>query len=309
MSKRDYERLDIETFGKHLLESGDLDPIYIALRKAFLNPAGSLPHLKRWLIAYWCLYHAGAASYISDFEGREFWLKLKEAASNAAPAPTGERWPRGHERRHFRGEAAVKAVRTMMGRYLEKPEQLVDVIAYQSITPLPFAEVAQRAQDLPLFGPWISFKVGDMLDRVLGIPVDFTNGAVFMFDDPTKAALRLWRLKAGISERLDEKGRVAKVQPEPKVGREKAIQDVVDYLIAHFSNFQAPPLGDRPVGLQEVETILCKWKSHMNGHYPLYNDIDEINDGVKAWMPCSPTAQHFYNAMPRNPSKRNTVQH
>jgi hypothetical protein len=305
-SKRNYERLAIEDFGKHLLESGDLDPIYIALRKTFVHPAGSIPALKRWMVAYWCLYHAGTACYLSDFEGREFWLELKKAAANTELSPTGERWQRGHERRHFRGEASVKAVRTMMGRYLDNPADLVNVIIGDDEgrdMDRPFMEISQRAQELPLFGPWIGFKVGDMIDRVLGIPIDFDNAAVFMFDDPTKAALRLWRLKAGIHERYDTNGKVSKVQVTPK-DKDKAINQVVDYLIEHFRNFQAPPLGDRPVGLQEVETILCKWKSHMNGHYPLYNDIDEINDGIKPWVKHSQTALNFAAAMPQNPARK-----
>ena len=55
---------------------------------------------------------------------------------------------------------------------------------------------------------------------------------------------------------------------------------------------------ERPVGLQEVETILCKWKSHMNGHYPLNNDIMEIRHGLKDWLPVSALARAFYDAMP-----------
>ena len=31
---RNYPRLEIEPFGRHLIQSGDLDPIYIALARA-----------------------------------------------------------------------------------------------------------------------------------------------------------------------------------------------------------------------------------------------------------------------------------
>lgn len=299
-TKRGYERLSIEEFGAHLLDSGDLDPIYIALRKAFVHPAGSLPQLKRWMVAYWCLYHAGTACWLSDFEGEAFWAELRKAAANDELSPTGERWQRGHERRHFRGAAAVKAVRTMTGRYFDGPEKLVDAIvgADNGHDPRPFLDISARAQDLPLFGPWIGFKVGDMVDRVLGIPVSFENGAVFMFKDPTEAALRLWRLKAGFPEPSDKKA--PRVMPKDK---DRAITEVVDYLIAHFAGYKAPPLADRPVGLQEVETILCKWKSHMNGHYPKYNDIDEIRDGIMPWKGCSDTAVLFLKSMPTNPTR------
>lgn len=288
MAGRKYERLAIEHFGSHLLATGDLDPIYIALPKVFDHPAGSIPQLKRWLVAYWCFYHAGQACYISEAQGPEFWDRFRACAKNEVLSPIGERWQRGHERRHFRGEAASKATRIMAGKYLEDPERLVDDIVGTPGLPnnIPFKTVAERAQQLPLFGPWISFKVGDMIDRVLGVTVDFDNDAVFMFKDPTEAALRLWRLKAGLNE---------SAQPKDKG---KAIQDVVNYLTDYFRGCAAPPRMDRPVGLQEVETILCKWKSHQNGHYPLNNDIDEIRNGVEPWTKVSGAAVDFLAAMP-----------
>lgn len=284
MSGRNYERLAIEPFGRQLIETGDLDPIYIALTNMEFDDEA---HLHRWLIAYWCFYHAGVACWLSEARGPDFWAAMKTAAANVSPTPTGERWPRGSERRHFRGEASVKAVRTLWGKYLEFPEVMVEyIVGPLENQPVPFGEVSGRAQEHPLFGPWIGFKVADMVDRVLERPVSFDNAAVFMFADPTKAALKLWALKAGLNETAVPKD------------RDKAINQVVDYLIAHFADLRAPPKGDRPIGLQEVETVLCKWKSHMNGHYPLFNDIDEINEGVLPWRTTCKTAEAFAHAMP-----------
>lgn len=297
---RAYPRLSIETFGAHLLDSGDLDPVYIALHKMELPE----PQLRRWLVAYWCLYHVGAACHLSEIEGRDFWMALRAAAINdvaVAPAPVeGGRWPRGSERRHWRGEQAKKAVGTLAGRYLNEPERLVTDIATWSLHEaelaswkaddlrdgLPFAVVAARAQALPSFGPWISFKVADMLDRLDIVSVSFDNAAVFMFDDPRKAALMQFRLRVGAPAD-------ARVKDE-----EAAIEKIVSYLVDHFRSYTAPPLYDRAIGLQEVETILCKWKSHMNGHYPLNNDIGEIRDGLAEWARSSPTALAFLAAMP-----------
>ena len=75
-----------------------------------------------------------------------------------------------------------------------------------------------------------------------------------------------------------------------------AVRDVVLYLAKVFKWAKAPPSEDRGIELQEIETILCKWKSHMNGHYPLWNDIDEINEGLHGW---GETADKFWLAMPR----------
>jgi hypothetical protein len=280
MAGRKYPVLDIETFGKHLLESGDLDPIYIALNKMELQSN----QLSRWLMAYWCLYHAGTACYMSRLAGDAFWDELHKAAANVELTPTGTRWPRGHERRHFRGAAATTAVAKL--RALGDPADIVaDIIADQDKD--TFANVAGRAQKLPLFGPWISFKICDMLDRLELCAVDFDEAAVFMFTDPTKAALKLWRLKTGLPEE-------AKPRDQAKV-----IHEVVAYLTDHFKDHSAPPLHDRPVGLQEVETILCKWKSHGNGHYPLNNDIDEIMAGLEPWGKVTDVAELMSACMPK----------
>lgn len=297
---RNYPRLDIETFGAHLLASGDLDPIYIALRETFVHPAGSLPQLSRWMIAYWCLYHAGSACWLSEHDEEDFWHELLNAAGQRTEPPCGGRWQRGHERRHFRGLAAENAVSQLAMRF-PRPELLVDYLVtgrerkepHRDTFELPidFGKLAKRAQELPLFGPWISFKICDMVDRVLGHEVDFSADDVFMFKDPTQAALKLWCLKAGLPEGAKPKD------------EKTAIKHVVTYLTGYFKDVKAPPLGDRPVGLQEVETILCKWKSHCNGHYPLNNDIDEINEGLKPWLAHSEVARDFLKAMPKGDAR------
>lgn len=294
MSTRSYERLPIEVFGRELITSGDLDPVYIALHN--MRDEMSPAQRNRWLLAYWCFYHTGVASYMSEFEGLAFWRWMHTAADNQiGPLQMGiggtERWPRGGERRHFRGEQAKKAVSELMDRYGDKPEDMVSMVAQPKLgmlkngTPLPFYMVNERAQEHRGFGDWISFKIGDMIDRLDIYPVGFDEATVFMYKDPLKSALMLWRQKQGLPENAVPKDQSA------------AVSSVVEYLTEEFKDLQAPPLGDRPVGLQEVETVLCKWKSHLNGHYPLMNDTHEILEGLKAWDDCT-TARMFALAMP-----------
>lgn len=283
--KRNYERLPIEEFGRHLITSGDLDPVYIALPKAVVET----DQQSRWLIAYWCFYHCGVASWLSERRGVAFWEGMLEAAANASSAPTGGRWPRGSERRHFRGAAAIKAVLALEKRYGLHPEEMVKYISMDHVTrpieTIPYVKIAERTREHLLFGPWIAFKVADMLERINGVPINFDEAAVFMFKDPTRAAEMLYRKKAGLPDTA-------------KIKTAKIIPEVVDYLTKEFNDLSAPPLRDRPIGLQEVETVLCKWKSHMNGHYPLNNDIIEIREGVSEWAAHSETAKAFLHFMP-----------
>lgn len=283
---RNYERQKIEQFGRQLITTGDLDPVYIALRRAEFDEG----QLRRWLVAYWCLYHCGVASYISQFEGREFWQKLSEAARNETQTPIGTRWPRGSERRHWRGQQAVSSCNALWTRYGDEPEQMVDYIAQPAAAPLTFQQVSARAQEHRGFGDWIGFKVADMVDRVIGVPVAFDEAAVFMFKDPEKAALMLWEQREGGQYE-------GKVRPK----REVILHGVTEHLIKEFSDLPAPPLGDRPINIQEVETVLCKWKSHCNGHYPPGNDIREISHGLQEWTAASTAAEQFLAAMPRLP--------
>lgn len=280
MANKKYEKLKVRAFGQDLIESNDLDPIYVALVSSQLEP----DTLKRWLVAYWCFYHAGVASYLSEFTGKDFWGKFLIAAENVIPSPINKRWERGHERRHFRAANAIKAHAYLSGRY-ERPEQMVDYIVGHD-TPLTFLAVTKRAKEHHGFGDWIAFKVADMIDRVLGIPVDFDNTAVFMFEQPVKSALL-----------LIEMGEI----PLPPNVESKAdkLNYVADYLIEYFSDLLAPPFLDRPVNIQEIETVLCKWKSHYTGSYPLRNDIDEINRGIIEWAEVSPIAKTFMENMPK----------
>lgn len=275
----------IEEFGRQLIVTGDLDPLYIAMVDARLAPT----KLKRLLFAYWCFYNAGAASYIADAPTvDDYWGRMLKAAYNTVETPIGGRWPRGHERRHFRGPACVKAVDSYMnlgvtvcgGAYMA-PESIVDAFANHPADHgkegrLPFKLVSKRVQQLRLFGPWMAFKVGDMLERVLGVPVSFDDADVFMFDSPREAAMMQADKHLGARHEFStEHGR---------------IKWVVDHLKEVYTDLAAPPHFDRPIQLQEVETVLCKWKSSLSGHYPMGLDSRELLEGLGAWSAVSETA-------------------
>lgn len=288
MATRTYERMaSIEDFGADLLRTGDLDPLYIALHFSGLPEA----QMKRWLLAYWCCYHAGASSFLSESEGMGYWSNLRWMAQNPDndPSPTGGRWPRGHERRHFRGDKAVRAVEDMRENF-ETPEQLVDGIIKAGPS---FKNLRAKTMELPLFGPWIAFKVGDMLERVLRVQVDFTDADVLMFEQPYTSALAVWNANPhGASE----------IARSTVTTDDERVRRVVKQLLIHFGEDPAPPFVDdasaRAVNIQEVETILCKWKSHLSGSYPRGNDIHELRHGLAPWAEFNETAAKILEAAP-----------
>lgn len=276
--KRNYARLEIVPFGQHLLRTGDLDPVYLALRAAELPST----MLRRWLVAYWCLYHCGAASWLAEQEGYEFWRWLAVAAANGDWAPVGPdvRWPRGKERRHFRGAAAIQAVEELRERYGERPEDMVEYIATGNMT---VASVMARAQEHRLFGTWIAFKVADMLDAVLGQLVDQKDLAPFLYETPRKSIMRHWEQWLPGQEIVDERA---------------ALIGGMKWLRRELSDQTIPHKPGTPPDNFTLETIWCKHLSHVNGHYPLLNDIKEITEGVEPWLSVSETANKFLTNMP-----------
>lgn len=277
-----YPILSIQEFGTHLIQSGDLDPVYLMLNKAELDPDTKA----RWCLAYWCLYHAGAASYIAERKDY-FWGTLAKAAGNSEPAPTGtgDRWPRGKERRHWRGEQALQSWCELQQRYNQAPEQFVKLLKERAPE---YTSVQNFVQSHRGFGPWMSFKIADMLEQVIGVHVDFTEASVFMFKDPKEAAIRYWRRAQGLADNAKPR--------DP----EAAIQTVVRHLLEYFAEKKGhlAPNKQRLVGLQEIETILCKWKSMENGHYPPGNDIHELKTGLLPWSKVSSLAAKLLTCCP-----------
>jgi hypothetical protein len=286
--ERNYKKLEIEEFGKILLGSNDLDPVYVALYECTDSGGLDTDHLSRILLAYILCYHVGASCWISERKGEEFWDAIETSARNVEESPVGGRWPRSHERRHWRGQFAIDVVDSLKLRYGEKPENFILYLIAKGEEPGPitFSEFARRVKHHHGFGDWAAFKLADLVDRLGIAPVDFSYNDVVIYKDPVEAAKMLFCQRHAMQYK-------SSIQVKPAV-----IQEIFDYLINYFREYSAPPIYERSVGLQEVETILCKWKSHRNGRYPLYNDIREIQEGLVNWSKISETAKLFNQNLP-----------
>jgi Alpha-glutamyl/putrescinyl thymine pyrophosphorylase clade 2 len=257
---------EVIAFGEALIKTGDLDPVYIGLVNAKLPKR----QLERLLLAYFCFYHLGASAYISEYENDEFWDVMEQAAENQMP-PSGtdsqlsfDRWPRASERRHFRGPKCEVAVK-QLAEY--PPEYFVQTLAMAS-RGKDLSLVMGWVQQKPLFGPWVAFKVADILERVLSVPIIFPSDLTLFYKEP-RAALDL----------LDVPAETANVK-----------------LLKHFRRITAPPRYERYCNIQEVETCACKFKSYVNGHYWVGKDIHEVRKGLIGW---GTTAECILKAMPQ----------
>lgn len=261
------DKLDIQEFGDALLRTQDLDPVYVGLVGAKL----SRPQMARWLLAYWCFYHVGVASWLSAWEDQDYWYWMLIAArNNSSPRDVQlrfDRWPRAAERRHFRGVVCVRAVE-WLSQF--RPEELVMGLAASGLR--TEKELMAVVKVWPLFGPWIAFKAADMMERVWGLPLKFDQDLALLYAEP-RAALDMLASSSG-----------------------KSAATVYHKLLTYFGPRLAPP-GGRKCGPQEVETILCKWKSQMGGHYHVGKDIHEQRMALQGW---GRTAQLVLDAYPQD---------
>lgn len=259
--KQDYPRLDAVSFSKLLLKTKDLDPLYVALYKSDMPRK----QLCRWLVAYWCYYHAGVCCWI--VEQPKFFKALLHVANS------GTKYPRGTERRHFRGELAVRSIKAMATQF-SSASDIVDWL----IGAGPLAcEVIKRVKTLNGFGEWISWKVPDMIERLGLAPLVFTEDDLeLMFKSSKQGAQEVYTANA-------LSGNV--------------LRSAHQFLTSKIGNTLAPPLYDRTINVQETETIFCKWKSHLSGHYPVGKDTIEIREGLSLFTK-SQTVQRMLGGLP-----------
>ena len=250
-------------WGRQLILTEDHDPLYSSLVRWEVNGA----RRRRFMLAYWCCYSVGASWWISAQTGTRFWEWLAVAAENVRGPRDHkicdvERWPRAHERRHWRGQKCIDSVKWLSTRFRHPEEAVLSLEGSRTA-----GAVGAAMKDWPQFGPWIAFKAADMLERILGVPVTFSNDLTSMYEDPRKGAEMM----------------------APYLGVDTP-QEVTDRLLAEYEYIRAPGVGDRPdhisarlCNVQEVETVLCKWKSARGGHYWLGSDTKSHRDELSVW--------------------------
>jgi hypothetical protein len=139
--------------------------------------------------------------------------------------------------------------------------------------PLKAEDIMAMVQSWPMFGPWIAFKAADMIDRCTVTRVVFPDTVPLLYDSPREGL-------ALLANHFNT-----------------TLEDVHSLLSTHFRAFKAPPKNERPCGPQELETILCKWKSSLNDHYFIGKDIREVRHALTGW---GATAARLLAHMPKD---------
>lgn len=261
--------MSVYEFGQKLLDTNDLDPVYVVVWGAGLDDH----ELRRWLLAYWCFYHVGTASWIAEARegtGGEYWDRMETAAGSAS-------YPRSAERRHFRAANATKSVAYLRSRGIQWLFNDIETAGPNA------EEVMAVVQKWVGFGPWISFKVADMVERLNIRPVEFDVATAMYEGSPTEGAKLLWDLEG---------------QPHAGAGSgagEWAVNRILSVLGKSEIGLPvgAPPRYERGLNVQEAETILCKWHSYVKGHYHVGEDIAAVRKGLLRFARCRLTQKLF----------------
>lgn len=291
----------VTEFGRQLLRTGDLDPVYVALHKAQLDAAT----LARLCLAYWCFYHLGLAAKIAEAKTpKKYWELMLLAAQNPDNPDGSKMFPRGGERRHYRGEQATKSMGELIAKYGRFDARVAVDGFIQPATLSPrrytYNSVAASAQAHRGFGEWIAFKIADMSERVLGYDTDFSDCHLGIYKDPRQgAAVALFEWQQPVETGMIHPEEVGGAVWNYPISDAQLAATVAHYVgVFRKEKFKAPGGTPRLVNVQEIETVFCKYKSHIKGHYPPGKDTREITHGLTGW---GDLAQQLQLNMPKVP--------
>lgn len=132
------------------------------------------------------------------------------------------------------------------------------------------ARAMKEVGKMKYYGPWASWKVCDLASCVLGIDIDFsTIDFQKTYEYPLKGVL--------VVNGYDEHDTAMLKDP-----------NVFKFMLEEVFRQLEPIMGEnsphsqtkRPMNMQEVETLLCKYHAHQKGKYPIGHDISRLRNNI-----------------------------
>ncbi len=258
-----YKRLSIIEFGRQLLETNDLDPVYVALWNAKFTRIDRCRFILGWMM----YYHCGLACWL--MEQKSLLGGIKYVAEH------DKEFPRGSQRKHHRKEPALKCYQG-----LRQFKTATGFIGWCAEAGPRARAVYNRVISLPGWGPCFGWRIADLIDReALGISRFCSDDTDLFFSSPRKGAI----LCANTY----------------KLNMENPCLAAHDYVMGYLGHYKAPPRYERAINIQETETIFCKWKSHISGRYAIGRDTQRAREQLEAFKELT-LCQRLLKAMPKN---------
>lgn len=246
-------------FAREHIASGDIDPVYPVLKHLIRNDPPEAAHGR--VFAY-LSYYSLASSESALAAGLHDWWKFSEGREVAR---SYHRYPTGVERRALRGGYN-------MARHLESLADTVElygcswrrwlrrgVIENQPL--LSWERMRVVATEPWGNGRWASYKTCEVLWKVLDYPLQATDMGNEFSSGPREG--------------------LAMVLGSAPQGNTRDAVRKVDHVAEHLRARLEEELG-HALGIEELETILCDWKSVRKGKYYVGHDIDMMLEGLSA---------------------------
>jgi len=234
-----------QKFAKVTIETDDLDPSYIFLKRARELKGESWAC--RFVIHFLCFYDLGGAVKAADQTTDSSFWDYTIANFHA--------FPRGTERRHSRGDIGLGYI-TNLSQH-GSPTRIWGMMQAPTYTDL--VRTFNYGFKGCGFGPYFIWKVLDLQERVWGrkISLSLEEAVRYCPDEPRRCATFLW--------------------PEER------FSEVMTKVALYVSNFPAPN-GGRPCSYQEAETVLCMLKGYfITKTHTIGDDVDEKHNQLYRW--------------------------
>lgn len=247
MKKEDILRDDMTylQFGDRMMRLSDHDFSHVVMA----NAPWTQEETERVFLAYRWFMHVGTACWLASVADIEqFWQRL-ESEYDTLPRKIDR-----HQTRGARGWQTINYARQISS----EPSEILDV---WYPTGSSFAYCYHELIKVPDWGPSNVWHGYDMAERVLrwrNLPgVTLKESEDYMYDYP-------WEV---LREYTDEE--------YPKS------VDVARRMLDEFAYLPAPPFGDRSINMQELETILCRFRKYRKNRYEFGKDKATVIKNLK----------------------------
>jgi hypothetical protein len=224
-------RQDWRGFAKKMFALEDADPGYCLLKRARIPYEQKL----RYVLAWCTFYNPGIAAVASQYANSMFYDYLRSVY------PTAKR---ASERRHFRGQAGLKALKQWQDLY-PHPEAMIEACYGPT-----YLDVRANMKHMAQMGNYFYWKLADVWDTVFDKPISFVGCEKYMPKVPQQGAEIINGLEY------------------PGLGM-GPLSEIMGVITNHIQRFRYNVKPFRRLALQEAETVCCVFKQHVVGDYQL----------------------------------------
>lgn len=228
MSSRTIEVRTWQDYAKAVIETQELDPVYVMIYNASLVKGQDWAKL--FCLHMLMFYHTGEAAAAAEEGPNYFYTHILDQYATLR---------RGTERRHYRGRNGLDSLQSVRD-YSPYPLDFFDKLRSQQGTadplkffplPIPYLNVRKEFGKMRGFGDYFIWKACDYMDRCLDLPIDYRTG--------------LPHIPAGAAKWVSGK--------YPGVPLTAVLHDVAEKIC----EYPAPGVPSRGCSISEAETVLC----------------------------------------------------